>query len=107
VATIGGISIAIPYLYDSKGEPRWLISDPVSTTSPLNFSMNATFSDTLCPSCSGVSEYTTQPSGSMVMTIGEEKSWDSDIDFPTPLDGEWNLKDTDLRLFSDQATRPR
>jgi DNA-binding beta-propeller fold protein YncE len=107
IATIGSISIAIPYLYDVAGEPRWLISDPVTTSSPLNFSMNAIFSKTLCPSCSGISEYTSQSSGTMLMDIDENKTWSSEISYPSPLNGEWNLTNTELRLFSSDATRPR
>ena len=107
VATIGTTSIAVPYIYDVMGEPRWLISDPVSTRSTLNFNMNAVFSDTLCPSCTGISEFTVQASGSMVISVDEDKSWDSEITYPAPLNGEWKLENTKIKLFSDQSTRPR
>ena len=107
VATNGPISVAIPYIYDSSGEPRWLISDPVNTQSPLNFSLNAVYSDTLCPSCSGVSSSTIQSSGTMTLNLSEDKSWDSNILFNTPLNGDWILDNTELKLFSSPATRPR
>lgn len=107
VATNGPISVAIPYIYDSVGEPRWLISDPVNTLSPLNFSLNAVFSDTLCPSCSGEPISRIEFSGTMTLDLSEDKSWNSNILFNAPLDGDWILDNTDLKLFSSPATRPR
>ncbi len=107
VATIGKTSIAVPYIYDSAGEPRWLISDPVNTTAPLNFDFNAIFSDTLCPSCSGVSAFTSAPAGTMTLDLTENKTWSSNVQFPTPITGDWLLDKTDIKLFSSEATRPR
>ncbi len=107
VATIGKTSIAIPYIYDSAGEPRWLISNPVNTSAPLNFDFNAIFSDTLCPSCSGLSAFTTSPAGTMVLDLTSNKTWNSNIQFPSPLSGEWLLNNTEIKLFSSEATRPR
>lgn len=107
VATIGPISVAIPYIYDSSGEPRWLISDPVNSLTPLNFSLNTVYSNTLCPSCSGESTFNTEYSGTMTLDLSENKSWDSDILFKAPLMGDWLLDNTELKLFSSPPTRPR
>ncbi len=107
IATIGQTSIAIPYIYDSAGEPRWIISNPVTTSSPLSFDFNAIFSDTLCPSCTGKSAFTTSPAGTMVLDLTTNKTWNSNIQFPTPVSGEWLLNNTEIKLFSSEATRPR
>lgn len=107
VATIGKTSISVPYIYDANGDPRWLISDPVNTGSPLNFNLNAVFSDTLCPSCTGVSSFTTKPAGTMTLDLSADKTWNSSIQFPSPVTGDWSLNDTELKLFSSEATRPR
>ena len=107
VATIGKTSIAVPYIYDANGEPRWLISDPVTTGSPLNFNLNTVFSDTLCPSCTGVSSFTTKSAGTMVLDLSGDKNWNSSLQFPAPLIGDWLLNDTEIKLFSSEATRSR
>ena len=107
VATIGSTSIAIPYIYDQAGEPRWLISDPVNTSSPLNFTLNAVFSDTLCPSCSGEPLTTRAAAGNMTLNLNDSKSWQSQVQFPQPIVGEWILENTDIILFSSDASRPR
>ncbi len=107
VATIGEVSVAIPYVYDSAGEPRWLLSSSVNTSSPLNFSLSAFFSDTLCPSCSGVSSFTSSPAGTMVLDLSDPKTWKSDLQLPTPISGEWILNDTEITRYSPEARRPR
>jgi hypothetical protein len=107
LATEGDLTVAIAFIYDSAGQPRWTISDPAQGASPLNFHMNAVFSDSLCPTCSGESDYQFVPAGDMDVVVSEENHWSSDMVFPLPLNGVWDLDMTSIIRFSDEPQRPR
>ncbi len=107
LATQGQSTVAIAFIYDDQGMPRWVISDPVNGASPLNFDMFALFSDTLCPTCSGQSSFSRINAGTMDITVPGSGSWSSDVTYPSPLTGGWQLDNTDLILFSEQPERPR
>ena len=107
LATQGSRTVAIAFIYDEAGNPRWTISDPVDELSPLSFDMNAVFSDTLCPACSGVPEFEFKPAGTMEMAVPDNADWSSDIQFPPPLNGSWELFSTPIIRFSEQPQRPR
>ena len=106
LSTQGNRSTAIAFIYDQLGEPRWVISDSVNGKGQLEFPMNAVFSDTLCPGCSGAPISELKPAGSMVMDM-QEQTWTSDIVFPLPAAGEWRLDATPIILFSDPPVAPR
>jgi hypothetical protein len=84
LATQGSRSVAIAYIYDDAGEPRWAISDPVDGLPPLELNMNAVIGDNLCPTCTGTPEFQFIPAGEMTMSISESSVWDIDIVFPEP-----------------------
>jgi hypothetical protein len=69
--------------------------------------MNAVFSDSLCPTCSGESDYQFVPAGDMDVVVSEENHWSSDMVFPLPLNGVWDLDMTSIIRFSDEPQRPR
>lgn len=103
----GDRTIAIPFIYDDAGEPRWSISDVAVGQQPFNFAMNTVFSDTLCPTCSGNSEAQLEPSGTMTFNLSNSPYWSSDLSWPTPLTGVWNLEQTELVRISSEPTKPR
>lgn len=106
LAQQGEVSVAIAYIYGAEGRPRWVISDPFRGAAPLRLDMNASFSDTLCPSCSGVSAYEFLPAGTMQLML-PGGAWNSDVALPAPLTGDWILDQAPIRLFSDPSVRPR
>jgi hypothetical protein len=107
LATEGSRTVAIAFIYDSDGQPRWAISDPAEGESPLSFDMNAVFSDSLCPACPGVSEFQFVHAGHMELVISQQADWSSSVVFPSPLDGSWNLDQTPIIRFSEEPQRPR
>ncbi len=107
VSTIGKTSVGIAYLYDSQGEPRWLISDPVQGSAPLNLELKAVFSQTLCPSCSGVSSFNINDAGTMTLGLDTDYKWNSTVVFPPPLNGSWLLDNTTIEKISSESIRPR
>lgn len=106
-ATQGQRSVAIAYIYDDQGSPRWAISDPVEGLPPFNLKMNAVFSDSLCPSCTGTPEFRFKPAGEMNMTLSGNKVWSSAIVFPAPLNGSWQEDQTAIIRSSSEPSRPR
>lgn len=106
IATIGEKSVITPYLYDGAGEPRWLSSDIAFGTSPLHFNLGFFTSQTLCPGCSGEPNVEFQKVGSMTFNF-ETNSWHSDVTWPAPLTGRWQLNDSSIIRISDTPTRPR
>ena len=107
LATVGETSVSIAFIYDELGEPRWVISQPFVGQSPLAFDYLYVTSNTLCPSCSGVSAFEAVPAGSMLMSFGEDPYWDSNINFPQPINGGWQIDGVPLTRFSSEPIRPR
>lgn len=112
LVTQGNRTVSLAFIYDQVGQPRWTISDPVSNNASsgnttLNFPMNAVFSDTLCPVCSGVSEFETFSAGTISLSVPENADWSSDIVFPQPAIGLWELDQTPIIRFSETPQRPR
>jgi hypothetical protein len=108
IARQGDSSVAIAFIFDGDGAPRWMLSETARGESPLDLSMLSYRSDTLCPDCSGVSDYSFEPAGSMQLQLPPQApSWSSDVTWPAPLQGEWLLNATPLRLFSDLPAAPR
>ncbi len=107
LASQGRETVAIAYIYDAAGEPRWIISDPLEGPGPLRFEMNAVFSDTLCPGCTGVPEFQIRAAGVMELGLGPERYWSSAVVLPPPATGGWDLDRTPIIRFSEAPTRPR
>lgn len=107
LASQGSSTVAIAFLYDSAGEPRWVISDPVHTTSELSVGMHASFSTSLCPGCQGEPGFEFRPAGSMLLRPFTHADWSSAIDYPAPLLGDWVLEQTPIIRFSEAPERPR
>jgi hypothetical protein len=112
IARQGLVSVAVAYLYDADGEPRWLLSKPVSGPSPERFEMQAAFSTGLCPSCSGARSFEFLPAGSMDISLPADSSgangvWTSAVSWPAPLAGDWDLSAQPIRRFSAEPERPR
>lgn len=103
----GDKTVAIPFIYDDDGQPRWLISDVAEGVQPFAFNMNAFFSDTLCPTCSGEPITQTVSVGTMSFDLSNQAYWDSDVNWPTPLSGSWQLNQTELVRISSEPTKPR
>ncbi|MEZ5473358.1 MAG: M12 family metallo-peptidase [Marinicella sp.] len=103
----GDKTVAIPFIYDENGEPRWAISDVAEGLQPFSFAMNTVFSDTLCPACSGESNVRLEPAGTMMFHLSNQPYWSSDLIWPTPLSGGWDLNQTELIRISSNPTRPR
>lgn len=107
LASQGGVTVAVAYVYDDAGEPRWAISEPVSGGAPYDFPMLASFAPGLCPACDGTGGNELVPAGTMRLVVPTNPRWDSDIAFPAPLSGDWVLDAVPLRLFSAPSQRPR
>ena len=108
LTTQGNQTIALPFIYDDQGEPRWVMSRAATGSSPLSFQVDAIFSDTLCPQCSGEPSVRLVPAGSIDLRLdGDDPSWSSQIDLPAPLSGSWILDQTPIKLFSETQDRPR
>jgi len=69
--------------------------------------MNAFFSSTLCPRCSGQPEFEVKPAGTVNLDLNGLGTWTSDIVFPAPLFGVWDIEDEPVILFSDTQQPPR
>ncbi len=106
VATIGEKTVITPYLYDGAGEPRWLNSDVAIGSSPLHFNLGFFTSQTLCPGCSGEASVDLEFVGEMNFDFNQN-SWHSDINWPSPLTGSWQLDNTAIIRISDEPRRPR
>lgn len=106
IATIGEKTVITPYLYDGDGEPRWLSSDIAFGTSPLHFNLGFFTSQTLCPGCGGEPDVEFQKVGEMSFDF-EQQTWHSDITWPSPLTGSWQLDNTGVIRISDKPQRPR
>lgn len=107
LATQGQSTVALAFIYDANGDPRWAISDPVADASPLAFEMFTLFSETLCPQCSGQSTFTRTPVGPMQIEVPDDGRWSSEVIWPAPLPGGWSLDQTELIRFSEAPERPR
>ncbi len=107
VITNGDVSIMIPFIYDDTGEPRWAISNVADATSPFDLTLGAVFSDTLCPACSGEPITDILPAGNMQFNLLDAPYWSSDLTWPAPLSGNWQLQQTDLIRISSEPTKPR
>jgi len=107
LASQGGVTVAVAYLFDEAGEPRWSISDPVTGPAPYQLPMYTVFAPGLCPACDGATDRSRIASGTMELRLDGSPAWDSDLDFPAPLTGRWDLDATPVRLFSRSSVRPR
>lgn len=112
MARQGGTSIAVAYIYDAAGVPRWLISKPSVGPAPSQFEMQASFGLGLCPACQGPSSFQFQDAGEMAIslpgtTAASTGSWSSEVTLPAPLAGNWMLEATPLIRFTDTPERPR
>ncbi len=108
VNTIGPLTVLLPFLYDAQGDPRWVITNSVAGQSDvLTFDVGTFFSDTLCPGCTG--EPSSQPtvSGSMTLNFGNNPYWQSELQWPAPLSGDWLLDDITIERISSPPVRPR
>jgi hypothetical protein len=107
VITNGDKTFAIPFIYDSDGEPRWLISNVSEQSTAFNLDMIAVFSDTLCPTCSGTPSFTTSPAGTIQLNLDNNPFWESNMVLPSPLNGSWTLESTPMTRISSEPTKPR
>ncbi|WP_223789671.1 M12 family metallo-peptidase [Marinicella meishanensis] len=109
VTTIGEKSITIPFIYDSAGEPRWVISGVVDGAAPLAFEMFTAFSDNLCPSCSGPPDAELIPSGTMTLglNLDGDSTWSSAVLWADPVPGTWDLDAIELIRINSDPVRPR
>lgn len=107
LATIGEVSVAIAFIYDQAGNPRWVISEPTTGSETLTFNQLFVTSDTLCPGCTGQSSFNTAQAGTMTMSFTGEGDWDTNISWPAPVNGSWQTSDVKLFRFSSEPTRPR
>ena len=107
LTTQGNQTIALPFVYDDQGEPRWVMSRAATGGSPLSFQLDAIFSDTLCPQCTGDPAVTLVPAGTIELQLEGDEVWSSQITLPEPLSGTWTLDQTPIKLFSEIQERPR
>jgi len=107
IATEGDRTVAIAFIYDSAGKPRWTISDPVDGPPPFAMNMNVAFSATLCPACAVVPEFEFFPAGTMNLEIDEDGVWSTSIVLPAPLNGQWLEDQTAIIRLSEEPLRPR
>jgi len=107
VITNGDKTVMIPFIYDDQGEPRWLISDVSEAESEFNVELNAVFSNTLCPSCSGEPITTIAPAGLMQFNLLDTPYWSIDLTLPAPVIGTWQLDQTEIIRISSEPTKPR
>jgi hypothetical protein len=107
LVTQGNRTVAVAFLFDEHGEPRWVLSEPVSTSIVFEFEMNAFFSDTLCPACVGLSTFQTTSAGTMRIQTTLPQIWSSAIVLPGPLSGDWLMDETPIVRFSEEPVRPR
>jgi len=109
VTTIGEKSITIPFIYDSAGEPRWVISGVADGAAPLQFGMFTAFSDNLCPSCSGPPDANLIDSGTMTLNLNlaGDSTWSSAVLWADPVPGTWDLDAIELIRINSDPVRPR
>jgi len=107
LASQGGVTVAVAFVYDAEGQPRWVISEPATGSPPWTFDMGATFSSGLCPACDGTPGAAFVPAGVMTIDVAGPGRWDSEVTFPAPLAGDWRLEEVPLRRFSLPSVRPR
>ena len=107
LASQGGVTVTVAYVYDAEGEPRWAISAPTEGSPPYRFDLFASFAPGLCPGCDGPAGSRLVPAGEMQLDLGEAAAWDSDLTWPETIPGEWRLTATPVVRFSDPAVRPR
>ncbi|TDR23182.1 M12 family metallo-peptidase [Marinicella litoralis] len=107
VITNGDKTVMIPFIYDEDGEPRWVISNVSESLSQFDLDMVAVFSDTLCPSCSGEPDSTIVEAGSMEFDLSGNPYWSSDLTWPSPVAGSWQLDQTAIIRISSVPTKPR
>lgn len=107
LANQGGITVAIAYLFDAEGNPRWALSDRAEGPGPFDFDLSAVFAPGLCPGCDGDGGFTLVPAGTMSLSVAEAARWSSDLTWPAPLAGRWRIDETPIRRFSAEPERPR
>lgn len=107
VITNGNKTVMIPFIYDDEGEPRWVISNVSEAESTFNLDMSAVFSDSLCPTCSGEPNSTIVPAGTMEFSLLANPYWSSDLSWPSPALGTWQLDQTEIIRISSEPTKPR
>ena len=107
LATQGAGTVAIAFIFDEAGDPRWVLSDAVPGQGTLEFEINAYFSDTLCPGCEGPPSFRFEPAGTMRLRPDTAGDWSSEIDLPAPLSGTWDLHEASLTRFSEEPVGPR
>ena len=107
VITNGDKTLMIPFIYDDDGEPRWVISNVSESLSSFNLDMIAVFSDTLCPICSGNPDSSIVAAGTMDVDLSGNPYWSSDITWPSPVVGTWQLDQTEIIRISSEPTKPR
>lgn len=106
ITTIGEKTVITPYLYDGDGEPRWLSSDIALGTGTLHFNLGFFTSQTLCPGCGGNPSVEFIKVGEMNFDFNNQ-TWHSDLSWPAPLSGGWQLSGTEIIRISDVPIRPR
>lgn len=105
VVSQGVQSVAVAYVFDDAGMPRWVISDPTNLGTGTRFPVNQVVAPHLCPTCSGDDALVITAAGTLDFdSVGA--TWSSQITFSDPVSGEWQ-EDVEVVRFSDIPVRPR
>ena len=107
VTTQGNKTVALSFLYDDTGAPRWVNSSTSTDIDTLHFDVGTFFNDSLCPGCVNGNLEEVIVSGQMTFNFSEQPYWSSDMSWPMPLEGDWMLNQTPLARITSPPYRPR
>ncbi|MDX1568998.1 MAG: M12 family metallo-peptidase [Xanthomonadales bacterium] len=99
----GPATVAVAYVYDEAGEPRWVISNPAEPTNgALEFEMLYSDNPGLCPGCGGGNALEFAAAGTMSIV---DSLWTTRIEFP--VNGRFDRSEVPIVRLSDSPVRPR
>lgn len=107
ITSQGDTTVVLSFLYDQAGDPRWVNSSNAIGPSPLGYDVGTFFNDSLCPGCVNGQWEEVVLSGNMTFDLGSEPYWSVDLQWPSPLSGQWLMNQVPLHRISEPPRRPR
>lgn len=97
---VGAQDLAVVYFYDARGEPTWALGQG---SFDQTMELDTFFSEMLCPGCTGAPQRESMPAGILDVAVERQKRarLDINVDFPSPIQGQWSRTDIDIRPLTD------